>query len=107
MDTDKDQIPPHPCSSVSICGSSLRSVDPIVDISGLTYAYPGAGDRIALKDLNLQVQTGELFGFLGPNGSGKTTLFRILSTLITPPPATVRIFGFDPAKDRDAIRREI
>ena len=54
---------------------------PIVDIRHLTHSY---GDRTAISDLSLQVEPGEIFGFLGPNGSGKTTLFRILSTLIPP-----------------------
>ena len=54
----------------------------ILIIDHLSRSY---GERVALDDLSLTIQTGEIFGFLGPNGSGKTTLFRILSTLI---PAT-------------------
>jgi ABC-2 type transport system ATP-binding protein len=78
--------------------------DPIVEISNLSFSY---GGRAALDDLSLRVEAGKIFGFLGPNGSGKTTLFRILSTLIPAPPGRVRIFGFDPAVDRDRIRRQI
>jgi len=78
--------------------------DPIVEINGLTFAY---GDRVALDDLSLRVNAGEIFGLLGPNGSGKTTLFRILSTLVDIPPGKVRILGFDPAQDRNAIRTRI
>jgi ABC-2 type transport system ATP-binding protein len=78
--------------------------DSIVEITGLTFAY---GDHVALNNLNLQIQTGEIFGFLGPNGSGKTTLFRILSTLVAVPAGKVRILGFDPSTDRDAIRSRI
>ena len=73
----------------------------IVQIEHLTHAY---GSRVALDDLSLRVNEGEIFGFLGPNGSGKTTLFRILSTLIAAPPGKVRILDIDPAVDRDAIR---
>jgi ABC-2 type transport system ATP-binding protein len=78
--------------------------DPIVQIEHLTHAY---GQRVALNDLSLRVDRGEIFGFLGPNGSGKTTLFRILSTLIASAPGAVRILGLDLATHRDDIRRQI
>jgi ABC-2 type transport system ATP-binding protein len=78
--------------------------EPIVEISHLTHAYD---DRKALDDLSLSVNRNEIFGFLGPNGSGKTTLFRILATLIPPPPGVVRIFGVDPAAQRDFVRARL
>ena len=76
----------------------------IVAISNLTYAY---GQRVALNNLSLTVNRGEIFGFLGPNGSGKTTLFRILSTLIPAPANAVKLFGEDAASDLNNIRRRI
>jgi ABC-2 type transport system ATP-binding protein len=76
----------------------------MVAISNLTYAY---GQRVALSELTLTVNRGEIFGFLGPNGSGKTTLFRILSTLIPAPANTVKLFGNDAAGDLDTIRKRI
>jgi ABC-2 type transport system ATP-binding protein len=78
--------------------------EPIVSISNLTYAY---GQRVALNDLSLSVNRGEIFGFLGPNGSGKTTLFRILSTLIPAPANTVKLFGIDACGDLNDIRKRI
>ncbi|MDB5293366.1 MAG: daunorubicin resistance transporter ATPase subunit [Phycisphaerales bacterium] len=78
--------------------------DPIIDITHLTHRY---GSRVALDDLSLQIQPGEVFGFLGPNGSGKTTLFRILATLIPVEPGHVKLFGLDAAEERDRIRRQI
>ena len=72
--------------------------EPLVSISNLTYAY---GDRVAINDLTLSVNAGEIFGFLGPNGRGKTTLFRILSTLIRAPANTVKLFGVDARGDLD------
>src|SRR2546421_7257120 len=78
--------------------------DPILEISGLSHSY---GDRAALTDLNLSIDRGEIFGFLGPNGSGKTTLFRILSTLLPIQPGHVAIAGLDLATHRDEIRRQI
>jgi ABC-2 type transport system ATP-binding protein len=76
----------------------------IVEVSDLRHAY---GDRVALDGVSLSVAQGEIFALLGPNGSGKTTLFRILSTLVPPPPGKVRIAGHDPATERDAVRRDI
>jgi ABC-2 type transport system ATP-binding protein len=78
--------------------------DPILSITNLTYAY---GSRIALSDLTLSVNRGEIFGFLGPNGSGKTTLFRILSTLIPAPANSIRLFGDDADQNLNDIRRRI
>jgi len=56
-------------------------MSPIIQIHSLTHRY---GQRVALANVSLEINAGEIFGFLGPNGSGKTTLFRILSTLIEP-----------------------
>ena len=78
--------------------------EPIVSVAHLTFRY---GDRTALDDLSLDVNPGEVFGFLGPNGSGKTTLFRILSTLIPAPAGSVRMFGRDVATDVAEVRRRI
>jgi ABC-2 type transport system ATP-binding protein len=78
--------------------------EPIVQINHLTHSY---GERVAVNDLSLQVNRGEIFGFLGPNGSGKTTLFRILSTLIPAPPGAVKMFGLDAAEAMNAIRNRI
>jgi ABC-2 type transport system ATP-binding protein len=79
-------------------------IDPIVQIQSLTFSY---GQRVALNDLSLSVNSGEIFGFLGPNGSGKTTLFRLLATLVDAPPGAIRILGFDPRTQRDEIRSRI
>ena len=78
--------------------------DPIVSISNLSYSY---GSRLALDNLSLSINRGEIFGFLGPNGSGKTTLFRILSTLIPAPVNTVKMFGQDIAQELNKVRRRI
>lgn len=76
----------------------------ILSINHLTHRY---GQRLALNDLSLSVEAGDIFGFLGPNGSGKTTLFRILSTLIPAEPGRVQMFEHDLASHRDFIRRQI
>ena len=77
---------------------------PIIHIEHLTHRY---GDRTALADVSLDINAGEIFGFLGPNGSGKTTLFRILSTLIPPADGSVSIAGLDLRQSRNAVRQLI
>lgn len=49
--------------------------------------------KIALDDISLQIQSGEIFGLLGPNGAGKTTLIRIINRIIQPDKGIVRING--------------
>jgi ABC-2 type transport system ATP-binding protein len=58
----------------------------------------------ALRGVNLEVHSGEIFGFLGPNGSGKTTTIRCLLDLIRPNGGIVRVLGLDPQKHPVEIR---
>ena len=60
----------------------------VVQTSHLTKRY---GDHIAVKDLSLKVEQGEVFGFLGHNGAGKTTTIHMLTTLLKPTSGTARI----------------
>ncbi len=59
---------------------------------------------IALKNVNLQVKPGELFGLLGPNGAGKTTLIKILTTLLSPTSGVARVEGIDVDKFPHKVR---
>ena len=59
-------------------------------VSGLSKRY---GERLVVDHLDLQVNTGEVFGFLGPNGAGKTTTIRMILGLIRPTEGTVEILG--------------
>lgn len=61
----------------------------------------------AVKQVNLQVRKGEIFGFLGPNGAGKTTTMRMLTTLLPPSGGSAHIVGHDLAREAKKIRREI
>ena len=79
-------------------------LQPVIAITELTHRY---GDRVALNNVSLTVQRGEIFGLLGPNGGGKTTLFRILSTLLPPQTGQVRVFDCDVVAQRNAVRRQI
>lgn len=64
-------------------------------------------DVTALKDVNLRIKEGELFGLLGPNGAGKTTLIKILCTLLLPTSGQAYVAGNDVEKDPYPIRRII
>lgn len=63
------------------------------------------GTRRALLGVDLQVRTGEIFGFLGPNGAGKTTAIRCFLDLIRPSAGSIRILGFDPQRQPVEVRR--
>ena len=65
------------------------------------------GDFVAVDGVTFQVESGEVFGFLGPNGSGKTTTIRMLCGLITPTSGEGRVLGLDIGRDAERIRTRI
>jgi ABC-2 type transport system ATP-binding protein len=71
---------------------------------GLTKHY---GDVHALVDLNLEIESGEIFGFLGPNGAGKTTMIRTILDEIRPTAGSASILGMDSHERSVEIRRSI
>ncbi len=75
-----------------------------VEIQGLMKSF---GEVVALDGLDLQVETGTVFGLLGPNGAGKTTLVRIVATLLEPNAGRVEVLGHDVVSEPLAVRRRI
>ncbi len=65
------------------------------------------GDFDAVKNLNLAVGQGEIFGFLGANGAGKTTAIRMLCGLLLPSTGTGRVAGFDILRESEKIKQRI
>ncbi len=61
----------------------------------------------AVRDINLSVERGEIFGLLGPNGAGKTTLTKMLCTLILPSRGTAAVCGFNLAKQQGKVKSKI
>src|SRR5690554_5698802 len=69
--------------------------------------FPRKRLSLAVDDVNLAVQRGEIFGLLGANGSGKSTLIRVIATLLLPDSGAVTVLGDDVVKSRLAVRRKI
>jgi len=61
------------------------------------------GSRLAVKELNLEVHRGDVFGFLGPNGAGKSTTIRMILTLLRPTAGSIEIFGEDLRGNRRSV----
>src|SRR5262250_691357 len=70
---------------------------PAIEIENLTKEYPfgflNLKKKKSLENLNMQVETGEVFGFIGPNGAGKSTAIKLLMRLIFPTSGSARILG--------------
>lgn len=78
--------------------------EPVIATEELTVTY---GRHRGIVDVNLAVEEGEVFGFLGPNGSGKTTTQRVLLDILRPTRGRARIFGRDCQADGPALRRRV
>ena len=77
---------------------------PAIDVRDLVKRF---GDRTVVDRVSMQVQTGEIAGFLGPNGSGKTTTIRLMCGLLTPDAGEGRVLGHDIRREGAAIKREV
>lgn len=76
-----------------------------IEAEGLTKVYRNA--VTAVDHIDLKVNEGEIFGFLGPNGTGKTTTIKLLTTLVRPTKGYARVLGQDVVKNADHVRRLI
>jgi ABC-2 type transport system ATP-binding protein len=91
-----DGLSPRPRSSLGEAAIVARS---------LRRSFKGGIE--AVRDIDLTIAAGEVFGFLGPNGAGKTTTVRMLCTLLPPTSGTASVAGIDVVKDSAAVRRRI
>jgi ABC-2 type transport system ATP-binding protein len=75
-----------------------------VSVLGLVKRY----DEVeAVRGIEFEVRSGEIFGFLGPNGAGKSTTINMLCTLVRPSGGAARVAGHDVVSERDEVRRNI
>ena len=80
-------------------------MSPVISISHLSKKY--ASGFQALKDVNLDIERGEIFALLGPNGAGKTTLINIVCGIVTPSEGSVTVDGHDIIRDYRRTRSMI
>ncbi|GAA3441615.1 ABC transporter ATP-binding protein [Planomonospora venezuelensis] len=76
----------------------------VIEVRNLRKRYD---DKIAVDDVSLTVQEGEIFGILGPNGAGKTTTVECIAGLRTPDRGEITVCGLDPRRDRAGLTRRL
>ena len=81
-----------------------RAAGPIIDVHGLTKRY---GDRVVVDHIDMRVNAGKIYGFLGPNGSGKTTTIRMLCGLLTPDEGEGTCLGYDIRTEARLIKLQV
>ena len=74
---------------------------PILECYGLSKSY--SNGRMALSNLNLSLERGQIIGLLGPNGSGKTTLIKLINDLLVPTEGYIHIDGSTPGAETKKI----
>jgi ABC-2 type transport system ATP-binding protein len=77
---------------------------PAIELRGISQTF---GAHQVLHDINLVIEHGEIFGFLGHNGAGKTTTISILTSLLRPTAGEARVCGYDVVNERLGVTRSI
>ena len=75
-----------------------------VELNGVTKRFK---ELVAVDDLSLRVERGEIFGLLGPNGSGKTTTLNMILGLSAPTSGRISVLGHEMPRDQKAVRRRL
>src|ERR1700761_5866803 len=91
-------------SDSGAAAASAPGATPAIMVDNLIKNF---GEVHAVRGVNFEVATGEVFGFLGPNGAGKTTTINMLCTLARPTSGVARVAGHDVVTERDDVRRNI
>ena len=80
------------------------STDVVVSVTNLRVRY---GDTLAVDDVSLSINRGEIFGILGPNGAGKTTTVEAIGGLRRPDGGSISVLGLDAVRDRKQLRQRV
>jgi ABC-2 type transport system ATP-binding protein len=105
---------------VNVIATPVQSAQPALEVRGVSKAF-GSQLRLfpwrarsapkklvlAVDDVSLRVERGEIFGILGANGSGKSTLIRVISTLLLPDKGSVHVFGLDVVRNELQVKQLI
>lgn len=87
-------------------GKAPADTEPIaIQTTGLTKRY--GNDVLAVKDLDLTVYEGEIFGFLGPNGAGKSTTIDVIMDYVRPSAGSATVLGYDAQAETREIHRRV
>jgi len=76
----------------------------VIDVSGMTKRF---GNRTVVNKIGLQVEEGDIYGFLGPNGSGKTTFIRMLCGILRADAGSGTCLGYDVIKESGTIKEQV
>src|SRR5881409_2702168 len=96
---------PNQCRCVRLRRSDNREM--LMDVIHVENLVKKFGNITAVDGIQLDVQSGQIFGFLGPNGAGKSTTIKILATLLRPTAGKAAVAGFDVLANPDEVRRSI
>ena len=99
-----DRAGDRPPTSTGAAAGRPHAGGPVIAVEHLEKRY---GRFVAVSDVSFEVEAGEIFGILGPNGSGKTTTVECLQGLRRFDGGSVRVLGFDPARQPNELRRHI
>ena len=82
----------------------MITAQPVIRVSGIRKTY---GKLVAVDDVSLEVNDGEIFGLIGPNGAGKTTTMECVEGIRTPDRGTITVLGLDPFRDVYTLQERI
>jgi ABC-2 type transport system ATP-binding protein len=88
----------------AVVSNAPQSSEPVIVTDRLSRRF---GDLVAVRDVSIEVRTGEIFGVLGPNGAGKSTTIRMLCGILDPTSGSGRVVGFDIQRDAERIKERI
>jgi ABC-2 type transport system ATP-binding protein len=84
--------------------NQTTTIPSAIEVNNFSYSFK---NHKALDDISFRVEPRSLHGFVGPNGAGKTTTLKAICTLLEPQAGSVRVFGLDVVRQKDAVRRRI